>query len=74
MGPHSVEFAIATVLACIIWYDAIGVRGALREQAQVLNRMQKWHHLSETLGHSFMEVLGGIIFGAGVTVLGIWLS
>lgn len=28
-GMESVEFAIATVFACIVWYDAIGVRGTL---------------------------------------------
>ncbi|OGJ83143.1 hypothetical protein A2412_05090, partial [Candidatus Peribacteria bacterium RIFOXYC1_FULL_58_8] len=37
MGTDSVEFAITVVLACIVWYDAIGVRAVLGEQARVLN-------------------------------------
>lgn len=74
MGTDSVEFAMSVVLACIVWYDAIGVRGVLGEQAKVLNVLQHFHRLRETLGHSFLEVLGGIIFGAGVTIVGIWLS
>ncbi|MDD5623498.1 MAG: divergent PAP2 family protein [Candidatus Peribacteraceae bacterium] len=73
-GLDSVEFAITAVFACIIWYDAIGVRGTLGEQAKVLNVLQHFHHLTETLGHSFLEVCAGIIFGAGVTMVGIWMS
>lgn len=74
MGTDSVEFAMAVVLACIVWYDAIGVRGVLGEQARVLNVLQHYHKLKETLGHSFVEVLGGIVFGAAVTMVGIWMS
>ena len=73
-GIDSVEFAIATVLACIVWYDAIGVRAVLGEQAHVLNVLQHFHRLKETLGHSFSEVFAGIAFGAIVTVIGIWIS
>ncbi|HRH92997.1 MAG TPA: divergent PAP2 family protein [Candidatus Peribacteria bacterium] len=73
-GLHSIEFAIAFVFACIIWYDATSSRRAIGEQAKVLNRLQHWQHLSERLGHSLLEVLCGIIFGAIVTMVGIWLS
>ncbi len=73
-GLQSVEFAIAFVFACLVWYDAMGSRRAIGEQAKVLNRLQTWEHLSERLGHSFLEVLGGIVFGAGITLIGIWLS
>ncbi|MFH0770817.1 MAG: divergent PAP2 family protein [Candidatus Peregrinibacteria bacterium] len=73
-GADSVAFAITTVFACIVWYDAIGVRAVLGEQARVLNLLQHFHRLRETLGHSFPEVFAGIIFGAAVTVLGIWVS
>lgn len=73
-GLESVEFAITFVFACLVWYDAMSSRRAIGEQAQILNRLQKWKHLSERLGHSFLEVLGGIVFGAGITLIGIWMS
>lgn len=73
-GTDSVEFAMTAVLACIVWYDAIGVRAVLGEQARVLNVLQRFHRLRETLGHSFSEVFAGIVFGAVVTMIGIWFS
>lgn len=73
-GVDSVAFAITTVFACIVWYDAIGVRAVLGEQARVLNLLQHVHRLRETLGHSLPEVFAGIAFGAAVTMVGIWIS
>lgn len=74
MGTDSVEFAITVVFSCIVWYDAIGVRAILGEQARVLNVLQHFHRLKETLGHSFVEVFAGIAFGAAVTMGGIAIS
>ncbi len=74
MGAESVEFSIAFVFAAIVWYDAMSARRALGQQAQILNRLQHWRHLTEQLGHSFAEVVAGIAFGAMVTQIGIWLS
>jgi hypothetical protein len=74
VGTTSIEFAIAFVFACIVWYDALSFRHALGEQAKILNRLQHWEHLSERLGHSFKEVIGGILFGAAITMVGIWFS
>jgi len=73
-GPESLEFAIAFVFASLIWYDAMNSRRAIGKHAQMLNVLQKREHLSERLGHSFKEVCGGIVFGAGVTLLRIWLA
>ncbi len=73
-GLDSVEFAIAFVFACIVWYDATSSRRAIGQQAIVLNKLQKWEHLSERLGHSLKEVIGGILFGALVTWIGIWVA
>jgi uncharacterized protein len=73
-GMDSVPFAIAAVFAAVIWYDAMGVRAAMGEQARVLNLLQHFHRLKETLGHSLIEVLAGIVFGAAVTMIGIWMS
>lgn len=72
-GLDSATFAIAFVFACIVWYDALSSRKAIGEQARILNRLQQWEHLSERLGHSFLEVVGGIIFGACITLIGIYL-
>ena len=74
LGPESVEFAIAFVFAGIVWYDAMHSQKEIGEQAKVLNRLQKWEHFAERVGHSFKEVVGGILFGGIVTWLGIWLS
>ena len=74
VGADSVAFAIAFIFACIVCYDAMSSRRAIGEQAKLLNRLQHWEHLSERLGHSLKEVIGGILFGAAVTILGIWVS
>ena len=73
VGIDSTEFAIAFCFACIVWYDAMTTRRVLGEQAELLNRMQSWKHFAERLGHSFIEVLAGITFGAIVTAVGIWI-
>lgn len=73
-GLDSVEFAMSFVFASVIWYDAMSVRRAVGLQAEALNKLQTWKIFTERLGHSFLEVIAGIIFGACVTMLGIWLS
>jgi len=73
-GFDTVEFAIAFAIAAIVWYDAMNVRREVGLQAEVLNRLQKWKHLTVRVGHSFLEVIGGIVFGTAVTYVGIWLS
>lgn len=74
LGLESTEFAIVTVFACIVWYDASHARREIGHQAKVLNRLQDFERLAERVGHSFAEVIGGIVFGAVVTGAGIWLS
>lgn len=74
MGFESVEFAIAFVFAAVVWYDALSLRKSVGEQAELLNRLQKWHHLRERVGHTSKEVFGGIVFGAVVTACGIWAA
>ena len=74
MGVESVEFAISVVFAAIVWYDAFHARRELGLQAEILNRLQKWKHFTTQLGHSFKEVVGGIAFGALVTMIGIWMT
>lgn len=73
-GLDSVEFSIATVFAAITFYDAMNSRREIGLQAEILNRLQHWKRFQTRIGHSFIEVLGGIGFGAIVTQIGIWLS
>lgn len=73
-GVESIEFAIAFTFASIVWYDAFHSRKAIGEQAEILNRLQRWKHLKVRLGHSFKEVVGGILFGLIMTwlLMGFW--
>ena len=73
-GLDSVSFAIAFVFAAIVWYDSMSIRYQVGKQAEVLNKLQHQRRFCERLGHSFIEVIAGIAFGAGVTMIGIWLS
>ncbi len=68
-GWYSSQFAIATVFAVIVMYDAAGLRQAAGNQARTLNRLLKElkedHpqlpevYLKESLGHTGPEVIGG---------------
>jgi len=74
LGMESVEFAMAFVFAAVVWYDAMSVRRAVGQQAEILNKLQRKEKLKIRLGHTFLEVLGGIVFGAIVTQIGVWMS
>ncbi len=74
LGMQSVEFAMAFVFASVVWYDAMSVRKAVGMQAEILNKLQRKQMLKTRLGHSFVEVLAGIAFGAVVTQIGVWVS
>ena len=72
-GFHSVEFAIAIGFACIVMYDAAGVRRAAGKQAACLNKIimdiykqdlaEAGGKLKELLGHTPMQVFAGAAFG-----------
>lgn len=71
-GFSSTDFAIVTVFALIIMYDASGVRRAVGKQATIINQMlddlhNKKHieqkRLKELIGHTPKEVLFGAILG-----------
>lgn len=74
LGMESVEFAMAFVFAAIVWYDAMSVRRAVGQQAEILNKLQRKEKLKIRLGHTFLEVIAGIAFGAVVTQIGVTLS
>ena len=72
-GFSSIEFAIAIGYACIVMYDAAGVRRAAGKQAACLNKIimdiykqdlvEAGGKLKELLGHTPMQVFVGAIFG-----------
>lgn len=81
-GFDTVEFAMCTVFAAVVMYDATGVRRETGIQAQVINEILRQvfidgkpiadDDLKELVGHKPLEVLGGAIIGfltAGVFIL-----
>lgn len=74
-GVSSSIFAISVILACIVMYDAMGVRRAAGEHAKVINFFVAKHNneeesdnsidkkLKEFLGHTPIEVIGGCVLG-----------
>lgn len=71
-GVGSVYFAIALIFACIVMYDACGVRQAAGKQAKVLNEivnaqgpsnLQVQEKLQEALGHTPIQVFVGALIG-----------
>lgn len=79
-GWASPEFAIATIFAIIVMYDAAGVRQAAGKQARILNQMIdelfREHHefnedrLKELLGHTPFQVVVGSVLGVTIS----WLA
>lgn len=80
-GPSSPLFALAAVLACIVCYDACGVRLHAGRHAHVLSllcvELGADHAASEAvsaldpplnprLGHTPEEVVAGAVLGAGI--------
>ena len=83
-GYASAEFAIAAVFWFITTYDAGGVRYAVGEQAKIINKMvDEWldktywsdknlpqvKQLKEMLGHTPLEVLGGMVVAIVISLL-----
>lgn len=75
-GFASTEFAIASVLAFIVVYDASGVRYAVGQQAKVLNAFNRTYEderlfdkdLKEFIGHTKVEVTVGCILGIFIAI------
>ena len=71
-GTSSALFAISVIFACIVMYDAAGVRRAAGKQAELLNKiietpgltgMQVSERLVEVLGHTPVQVFVGAAIG-----------
>jgi uncharacterized protein len=79
LGWKSAEFAIATIFAIVVMYDAAGVRQAAGKQARILNQMMdelfsedhKFNEekLKELLGHTPVQVIAGAVLGIGISWL-----
>lgn len=77
-GFDSMFFAIATVVALIVTYDAATLRRQAGEHGRALNliiaKLLSGESITdvpfkEVLGHSRREVAGGVIFGIAVMLL-----
>lgn len=79
-GWETSEFALATIFAIIVMYDAAGVRQAAGQQARILNQIidelfKEHSHLNEDrlkelLGHTPVQVIVGSILGVIIS----WLA
>jgi acid phosphatase family membrane protein YuiD len=75
-GWDGVEFAIATIFAVIVMYDAAGVRQAAGKQARILNQIVdellqehpvfNENRLKELLGHTPIQVIAGSVLGVAI--------
>ncbi|MEQ8755930.1 MAG: divergent PAP2 family protein [Coleofasciculus sp. G1-WW12-02] len=80
IGWASPDFAIATIFAIIVMYDAAGVRQAAGKQARILNQIidelfqegKQFNEdrLKELLGHTPFQVIVGSILGVLIS----WLA
>jgi len=80
-GIGSPLFAISAVFSSIVIFDATGVRQEVGKHSKTLNdllhllKMKEqigFIDLEELIGHSFVEVVGGIFLGISGTFL-LWL-
>ena len=77
-GTDSIMFAIATIFALVVMYDAAGVRRAAGKQAHLLNKIietpgltgvEVQERLVEVLGHTPLQVIVGATLGIVVGIL-----
>jgi acid phosphatase family membrane protein YuiD len=81
VGYDDPLFALAVAIAMVVTYDAAGVRRQAGKHAERINvlfeELLKGHlwsedELREVLGHSPVEVIGGILWGSTITTI-VWL-
>ncbi|CAN0900969.1 Uncharacterized membrane protein YuiD [Linum grandiflorum] len=78
-GTGAPTFAVALVLACVVMYDATGVRLHAGRQAELLNQIvcelppehpvSNCRPLRDSLGHTPIQVLAGSVLGFAVAFL-----
>ena len=76
-GTDSIMFAMATIFALVVMYDAAGVRRAAGKQAHLLNKIietpgltgvEVQEKLVEVLGHTPLQVIVGAALGIVVGI------
>ena len=81
VGYDSPLFALGIVLSMIVTYDAAGVRRQAGKHAERINilfdelmrgQMPDEKELREVLGHTPLEVVGGVLWGIVVATL-VWM-
>ena len=77
-GFDSQMFALATIFAFVVMYDAAGIRRAAGKQAHILNKIvntpglsgvEVTEKLQEVLGHTPKQVIVGAIIGVTVGLI-----
>lgn len=77
-GLSSPIFALAAIFACVVMYDAAGVRRAVSIQARLLNRMMDdffarrgfdQGRMRELVGHTPLQVIAGALLGLAIGLL-----
>ena len=77
-GVNTSIFALSLIMACVVMYDACGVRRAAGKQAKVLNKIietpgltggQVYEKLVEALGHTPVQVFVGAFIGVVVGMI-----
>jgi len=79
-GVNSTAFALAFCFSFLFRYDAANIRYEAGQHAKFLKKIgeelegiidvgTKTWLLKERLGHTFFEVVGGIIIGTGCTII-----
>ena len=63
-GIGSTAFMISAVMALVVMYDAVVLRGQVGKHARILNGLAKGSSLEESLGHTLIEVVVGAVFGS----------
>ncbi len=80
-GYDSPLFALGFVISMIVTYDAAGVRRQAGKHAERINmlfdelmrgQMPDEKELREVIGHTPLEVVGGVLWGIGVATI-VWL-
>lgn len=78
LGVHSPLFGAVAFFSLLVIYDAAGIRQAASRQAQLLNQVLddlKHQHsirgekLVERLGHTYVEVFVGALYGITVALM-----
>ncbi|MBR3428570.1 MAG: divergent PAP2 family protein [Clostridia bacterium] len=78
-GFSSALFAVAFIFACVVMYDAAGVRRETGKQGKIINEILRWpeamfddsipDELKEKVGHSPLEVMAGALIGIACAIL-----